>query len=125
MLFKSAKRKQTEPAKLVSAKDAYESTKTPQIMKAVENINEARQRGTTMTYICDRDKPCDELLNMLTSAGYDVHIHMFEHGPLPEFFTQAIWNSDVSGKVTFEDAMTKKAFPGFLNNQNDIYNTLP
>lgn len=107
--------------KLTPAKKAWEEAKTPQIINAITAINDAKKKGTFKTYICNQEKPCDELLNIILAAGYDIHIHAFNHDKKAEIFTQVFFDENASGKLTFENTDSKRMFPSFNDNDYDVY----
>lgn len=118
--------KKTE--KLLSANDAFRATCNPQIKKAIETINQNIAGGNQTCHICDRNKPHEILLSLLISKGYDIHITTWEHSR-GEYFTEVAFDGEASGKLTFENSTTKKLFKDYsivnMNNNSDIYKTLP
>lgn len=83
----------------VTAKEAFESTKAPQLKKAIEKINESRQRGSMSTYVGDNEELHSETIDALLKKGYDVEVTHYDHADGLEWFNKAFWDSKASGKI--------------------------
>ena len=129
ILTKRKQNKNNQDVKLISAKNAYESTKTPQMINAIAKINETRKTGRTSAYICDRDKPSEELIETLIAAGYDISIKVYKRNNTwsasnyrDEYFTIVYFDNKASGKINFEDSYSKSCFKNIGSEDNkDIY----
>lgn len=92
---------------LVSAKEAWESTKKPELYRTTNAINEARKQGDKYIYMSSKT-PHEETLITLLAVGYDIHANYFKHSQ--EFSVTVSFNKTATGNLTFEDALTKQKF---------------
>lgn len=94
----SRKVKEKKDLPLLTAKEAFESTKEPQLRKVIEKINACRKEGKLSAFICDEELH-QETIDALLEKGYDLsmsysNIEEFEH-----YFNEALWDKRASGKI--------------------------
>lgn len=88
-----------ENKQFVTAKEAFESTKEPQLKNVIRNINESRQAGRTSTYVADNEELHSETIEALLSKGYDVEITHYNNPIGFEWINEVFWNKKASGKI--------------------------
>lgn len=80
--------------KLVPAKEAFESTKEPQLRSVIAEINNARKNGRCSTIIMG-EKFHKETIEAVLEAGYDVCTN--DTGDI--CFNHIFWDEAASGKI--------------------------
>lgn len=90
-------RKTIEGGKLITAREAFESTKAPQLENAIREINEKIASGHMYTYVGDHEKLHQETIDALLEKGYDLKISHFENDDM--WFNQVFWDDEASGKM--------------------------
>lgn len=105
---------EAEDAILVTASEAFESTKAPQLQKAIAGINSARRNGLTHTYVGDQERLHAETIKMLLESGYDISIH--RHGPndfesRATWFNEVFWDKSASGIIREMRGVSKDEWP--------------
>lgn len=81
---------------LVNAKEAFESTKKPQLLNVIEKIDECRSRGKMYTYL-DENKLHQETIEALLSRGYDISMKYFES--MNHWSNVVYWDEKASGTI--------------------------
>lgn len=81
---------------LVSAKEAFESTKEPQLRNAIKKIDECRKIGMMSAYI-DDCKLHQETIEALLSRGYDISMKYFE--TMNHWSNVVYWDEKATGAI--------------------------
>lgn len=94
-MFKRTK-KEEKDFTLVSAKDAWESTKEPQLKNVIAEINEARIRGNQKAYVSHDTKLHQETVDILLKEGYDLRTTTYDNSE--SIFNEVFWDENACGK---------------------------
>lgn len=86
---------------LVSAEEAFESTKQPQFENLVAEINRQRLDGHTHMVSENKEKLHMETLRKLLAKGYDLSVTKKSTGPgrIPEWVNGVFWDENASGAI--------------------------
>lgn len=88
---------------LVTAKEAFESTKAPQLERVIREINERREEGRVWTYVNGEEELHKETIDFLLDKGYDLKISRHKDGILERemWFNEVHWDSKASGRFQY------------------------
>ncbi len=81
-----------ENKQFVTAKEAFESTKEPQLENVIKEINESRRRGVTKVYVGKDEELHRETIEALLSKGYDIEITHYNNAIGCEWFNEVFWD---------------------------------
>lgn len=86
---------------LVSAKEAFESTKQPQLENLAAEINRQRSEGHTRMVSENKEKLHMETLRKLLAKGYDLSVTKRNAGlgGIPEWVNEVFWDENASGAI--------------------------
>lgn len=81
---------------LVSAEEAFESTKEPQLRNAIKKIDDCRKVGMMSAYL-DECKLHQETIDALLNKGYDISMKHYE---TPNHWSNIVyWDEEASGII--------------------------
>lgn len=107
---------------LISAKEAWESTKAPQLKNCIQEINKARKAGRTHCYVGGMERLHRETIDALLNVGYDIHVSYYNNMTEGWFNEVRFTPKETGGELTFETAKAKEllAYPGAAKDGSDI-----
>lgn len=83
----------------VTAKEAFESTKEPQLENVIKKINAARKSGSTYTYVNNNEELHSETIEALLVKGYDIEITHYSESDIG-WYNKVCWDKNASGKIS-------------------------